>query len=320
MSTGFIVLLAAVAADALLGDPPSWPHFVRWLGRFIAWLEERLRRLARSPIGLRLAGAALVLVVVGAAVELCGLALALAGGIMLPLGLLLGALISFQCLAAGQLWREAQAVAEALAAGDLELARARLGMIVGRDTTALDEAGVRRAVIETVAENLNDGVVAPLFYLALGGPVWGVAYKAVNTMDSMVGYKNERYADLGWAAARLDDLAGWAPARLTALIIALACPLVGLSAGEAWRAALAGHAQHKSPNAGWPEAAAAGALGVRLGGPSTYAGRVVEKPWLNPQARQPEPADLGACLHLLVAASALASALALFTTWVLRGW
>lgn len=319
MTTGFVALLAAVAADALLGDPPRWPHFVRWLGRLIAWLEPRLRRAARSPVGLRLAGVALVLVVVGAGTWGARLALALAG-VLPPLGLLLGAALCFQCLAAGQLWREARAVNDALKAGDLTLARGRLGMIVGRDTASLDETGVRRAVIETVAENLNDGVVAPLFYLALGGPVWGVAYKAVNTLDSMVGYKDERYADLGWAAARVDDLAGWIPARLTALVIALACPLVGLSAGEAWRVALRDHGAHKSPNAGWPEAAAAGALGVRLGGPNLYSGRLVEKPWLNPQARQPEPADLETALNLLVASAAVASALALFAAWVLRGW
>jgi adenosylcobinamide-phosphate synthase len=320
MTTGFIALLAAVAADALLGDPPAWPHFVRWLGGLITWLEAKLRRLAMSPVGLRLAGVALVMAVVGAGILGARLALAISGGVFSPLGLLVGAAISFQCLAAGQLWREARAVHDALRADDLALARARLGLIVGRDTGALDEAGVRRAVIETVAENLNDGVVAPLFYLALGGPVWGVAYKAVNTLDSMVGYKDERYADLGWAAARVDDLAGWAPARLTALVITLACPLVGLAAGEAWRAALADHAAHKSPNAGWPEAAAAGALGVRLGGPSLYTGRLVEKPWLNPQARQPEPADLDAALNLLVAGAAVASALALLAAWVLRGW
>jgi adenosylcobinamide-phosphate synthase len=320
LTAGFLALLAAVAADALLGDPPRWPHFVRWLGGLITWLENRLRRLVHSPVGLRLAGVALVLAVVGTGTWCARLALAIAGGVFSPLGLLLAAALSFQCLAAGQLWREAKAVGQALAAGDLELARTRLGLIVGRDTAALDEAGVRRAVIETVAENLNDGVVAPLFYLALGGPVWGVAYKAVNTLDSMVGYKNERYADLGWAAARADDLAGWVPARLTALVITLACPLVGLAAGEAWRVALADHAAHKSPNAGWPEAAVAGALGVRLGGPNLYGGRLVDKPWLNPQARQPESADLEACLNLLVAGAALASALALLAAWVLRGW
>lgn len=320
MPTGFLPLLMAVAADALLGDPPSWPHFVRWLGRAIAWLEEVLRGLFPTPRGLRLAGLILVVAVVGSGAYGCWLALKLARFIFEPLALALGAAISFQCLAAGQLWREARAVAQPLDAGDLPLARQRLGMIVGRDTGALDEAGVRRAVIETVAENLNDGVVAPLFYLALGGPVLGVAYKAVNTLDSMVGYRNEKYADLGLAAARLDDLAGWIPARLTALAMAAACPLLGLDARASWRSALRDHAAHKSPNSGWPEAAAAAALGVRLGGPNYYGGVLVDKPWINHQGRDPLTADVGAIFRLYGAACALAGGVALLAVWQARGW
>ncbi len=319
MPNGFFPLLIAVAADALLGDPPTWPHFVRWLGRLISWLEGLARGIFHSPEGLRLAGFLLVAAVVGGGALGCWLALKLARAFFEPLGFLLATAVSFQCLAAGQLWREARSVAQPLEAGDLDLARQRLGLIVGRDTAALDEAGVRRAVIETVAENFNDGVVAPLFYLALGGPVLGVAYKAVNTLDSMVGYKNEKYADLGLAAARLDDLAGWAPARLSALLMALASPLVGLSADRAWRAALSDHAAHKSPNSGWPEAAAAGALGVKLGGPNFYNGRLVKKPWINPQGRQPEAADSRSSLDLLAAAAALASALALLVALARRG-
>lgn len=313
-------LLLALLADAWLGDPPAWPHFVRWVGRAIAWLETRLRTLCHTSQDLRLAGAALVLLVVGASAGAAWLALNLAHALLPLLGLALAAFLAFQCLAAGQLWREAKAVLIPLDQGRLDQARRSLAMIVGRDTAQLDQAGVRRAVIETLAENLNDGVIAPLFYLALGGPVLGVAYKAVNTLDSMVGYKNERYADLGWASARLDDLAGWLPARLTALVIMAAAPLLGLGPSQALQATLLYHDAHKSPNSAWPEAAMAGALGLRLGGPNFYAGQLVDKPWINPPGRDPLPPDPHAALHLLTLATSLAGGLAVLAVWLARGW
>ncbi len=196
-------LILVLLLDAWLGDPPGWPHLVRWQGRVITRLEAWLRPGGDSPAKLRLAGGGLVLLVVG------GSALAAWGGMALgralwpPLGLLVGIGLAFQCLAAGQLNREARAAECPLAAGDLPLARRMLARIVGRDTAALAPEGVRRAVIETIAENLNDGVVAPLFYLALLGPAGAVAYKAVNTLDSMLGYRDERYRHFGTAAARL---------------------------------------------------------------------------------------------------------------------
>lgn len=317
---GALPFLLAVLADALLGDPPTWPHLVRWLGQAIEGLEDWLRRRYFSPAELRLAGVILVILVVGGAWLAAALALGLATGLWRVLGLLLASLLAFQCLAAGQLWREARAVVQPLGQGDLPEARRRLALIVGRDTAGLDGQGVARALIETMAENFNDGVVAPLFYLALGGAPLAVAYKAVNTLDSMVGYRNERYADLGRAAARLDDLAGYLPARLSALLLAAACPLLGLSSGQAWAMARRDHGQHKSPNSGWPEAAAAGALGVRLGGPNHYGGLLVDKPWINPEGRQPGLADIAAMQRLLMLASALAAGLGLCLVWLTRGW
>ena len=313
-------LLLALAADAWLGDPPVWPHFVRWVGKAIAWLETRLRALCGTAQGLRLAGVALALLVVGGSALAAWLALKLAYALLPILGLALAALLAFQCLAAGQLWREAKAVLAPLEAGDLVEARRSLAMIVGRDTGQLSEMAVRRAVIETLAENLNDGVIAPLFYLALGGPVLGVAYKAVNTLDSMVGYKDERYADLGWASARLDDLAGWLPARLTAALIIAAAPLLGLNPGQALQATLLFHDAHKSPNSAWSEAAMAGALDLRLGGPNFYHGQLVDKPWINPSGRDPLPPDALAALRVLVMATSLAGSLVLLNVWLARGW
>ncbi|MFH1057252.1 MAG: adenosylcobinamide-phosphate synthase CbiB [Pseudomonadota bacterium] len=317
---GALVILLALAADAALGDPPAWPHLVRLMGRAIAGLEAWLRARYATPAELRLAGVALCLAVVGGFGWGAYLLLLLAGGLWWLLGLAVAALLAFECLALGQLWREAQAVNRPLLAGDLNQARQSLAMIVGRDTAALDEAGVRRALIETVAENFNDGIVAPLFYLALGGPALAVAYKAVNTLDSMVGYKNERYADLGLCSARMDDVAGYLPARLSAALLSAACLLAGLEAQAAWRGALSDHGAHKSPNSGWPEAAAAAALGVRLGGPNFYGGVLVEKPWLNPQGRDPLAADVSAMLRLYAAASALAGGACLLAVYLTRGW
>ncbi len=318
--SGAWIIAATVLLDALIGDPPSWPHLVRYMGRSIAFLEGRLRALALSSLGLRLAGAGLVLAVVGGFALAAGGLLWLSGWVAAWLAWLLSLLLAWQCLSAGQLWREARSVLAALDHGDLPLARRRLAMIVGRETQLLDPYGVRRAVVETVAENFNDGVVAPLLYLALLGPVGAVAYKAVNTLDSMVGYRDERYRDLGWAAARLDDLAGWLPARLSALLLMAACPLLGLKAERAWRVALRDHGAHKSPNSAWPEAAMAGALGVRLGGPNVYHGVLVDKPWICPEGGPSGPQQAEMAVRLMQLAFILAAGGAFFLAWGLGWW
>ncbi len=307
MISAWIIALACLA-DAVVGDPPTWPHLVRYMGRAIAWLELRLRPWCFSPTDLRLAGAMMLLAVAGGFALGAQALLVLCAWVAAPLYWIAALVLSWQCLAAGQLWREARVVLDALKSGQLEYAQGQLAMIVGRDTSRLDEEGVRRAVVETVAESFNDGVVAPLFYLAIGGPAAAVAYKAINTLDSMVGYRNERYGDLGWAPAHMDDLAGWIPARLSALLLVAACPLLGLGAGEAWQVLRADHGAHKSPNAAWPEAAAAGALGVRLGGPNYYGGRLVDKPWINQKGRMVSAGDGYHSLRLIQVAFVLAAA------------
>lgn len=296
-ATEFVV---AAAADLILGDPRWMPHPVRWMGRLIAWLDDRYFRLF-SAGHRRAAGVMLVATTVGVSVGITVLVVSVIDG---AVRFIVVSYLVASLLALASLDREALHVLQALAERRLDLARARLAGIVGRDTGDLDEPEVLRAVLETVAENLSDGVIAPVFYLMVGGIPWMVAYKCVNTLDSMVGYKNERYAELGWAAARLDDLANYVPARLSALLVLLVAAVCGLNPRAGWRIVRRDAAQQPSPNAGYPEAAVAGVLGVRLGGANRYFGQVIEKPFLG-DATQPLCIAQYAPLRRLVYGSAL---------------
>jgi adenosylcobinamide-phosphate synthase len=263
------ILVAALLLDLALGDPRWLPHPVVIIGRLISALDTILSRITSHR---RCAGILLLLITAGSAGTATWL---LIRGIWLlhPLaGFLVAAGISYTCLAARSLHRESALVADALAAGNIIEARSRLAFIVGRDTESLEEDEIWRALIETVAENTSDGIIAPLFWLTVAGPVGGMAYKAVSTLDSMVGYRSERYLRFGWASARMDDLLNFIPARLTALLMIMAAPLAGLSPKGALSITLRDRLKHPSPNSGHPEAAAAGALGVRLGGPASYNG------------------------------------------------
>ncbi|HEY5976061.1 MAG TPA: adenosylcobinamide-phosphate synthase CbiB, partial [Geobacteraceae bacterium] len=244
--------------------------------------ERWLRWLVPSE---RLAGVLLLVLTVGASVA-CGWGLlALAARLHPVAGTVAAVLLGWTCLAARSLHRESGLVAAALGRGDLAAARQSLSYIVGRDTAQLEEPEVWRGAVETVAENSSDGVIAPLFCLMLGGPVLALAYKAANTLDSMVGYKNDRYLKFGWASARFDDLLNLVPARLTGLLMVLAASLSGLSLPGAWRIMRRDGRNHSSPNSGIPEAAAAGALGVQLGGASVYFGTTVVKPTIGEPLR-----------------------------------
>jgi adenosylcobinamide-phosphate synthase len=296
-------ILLAVALDLLLGDPRWLPHPVRGIG----WLAQRLERPLRRLIPAeKAAGIVTVLLVVGstgltvwAAVRLAGLIHPLAGDVV-------SALAIYTAIAARDLARHSMAVFRALAAGDLALARQRVAHIVGRDTAHLDEAGVTRATVECVAESTVDGVTAPLFFAIVAGPVGAMAYRAVNTLDSTFGYKTERYLHFGWASARLDDLANYLPARLTAPLIGVAAALLGRRPLQAWRILRRDGRKHESPNAGLSEAAMAGALGVQLGGLNTYAGEPLEKPAIG------DPAVPLAAGHIPAANALMFATLALF--------
>lgn len=290
----------AAAADLIMGDPRWLPHPVRWIGSMIAWLEQQCFRLFR-PQQRRFAGVLLVMVTVGVSVAVSVWLLSTVAGATRFIAVCY--LVS-SLLALASLDREAVQVLRALAAGRLDLARRRVSGLVGRDTADLDEPEVLRAVFETVAENMSDGVVAPVFYLMVGGVPGMVAYKCINTLDSMVGYKNERYAEFGWAAARLDDLANYIPARLSAGLVLAVGLLYGVDPRAGWRIVRRDAARQPSPNAGYPEAAVAGVLGVRLGGLNRYGGRAVEKPFLGDPTHALAAAQY-ATLRRLVFGSAL---------------
>lgn len=312
-----LIVPAAVILDLCLGDPRALPHPVAGIGRLIAALETLLRRWVRND---RFGGILLLLLTVGTTYLLAFALLQGAYFISPALGFLVAAYISWTCLAARSLHSQSRLVADALAKGDLNEARQLLSYIVGRDTATLDEPAIWRATVETVAENSSDGVIAPLFYLLLGGPPLALAYKAINTLDSMVGYKNDRCRHFGWAAARCDDLANYLPARLTGILMVLAAPLTGLPLGSAWRIMVRDGRNHASPNSGIPEAAAAGALGVQLGGSSSYAGKVVAKPTIGDPFQPLTRAAYAGVVRLMYGALLLMLAMVLLWTVAQRSF
>lgn len=311
------VLGVALLLDLALGDPRWLPHPVVMIGRLITRLERVLRRSLGNE---RAAGVLLLLLTTSCAAATTWLAVWGSSQLHPLAGFLTAALLSATCLATRSLHHESALVADALREGDLVAARAMLARIVGRDTRDLDEAEIWRALIETVAENTTDGIIAPLFWLALGGPVAGMAFKAVSTLDSMVGYKNERYLRLGWASARMDDLVNFIPARLSALLMVMAAPLVGLSPANAAVIALRDRLNHPSPNSAHPESAAAGALGIRLGGLSTYGGVPSVKQYIGDPLRPIDGRAYGSMIRLMYAATLIMALLSLAVSAYLRGF
>lgn len=269
--------LAAVGLDLIAGDPRWLPHPVRGIGALAALVEKAARKIIRSEFIAGLAAVPLVLIPAGAVAF--GI-IAVARILHPAAGDVAAIMILYTTLAARDLTAHSGAVYKALKAGDLKLGREKVAMMVGRDTENLDEAEVSRAAIESVAENTVDGVTAPMFYALLAGPVGAIVYKAINTLDSTFGYKNERYMRFGRASAKLDDVANYIPARLTALLLPAAAALTGLNAKNAIIMIFRDGKKHPSPNSGLCEAGTAGALGIRLGGLNYYFGEASEKPAL----------------------------------------
>lgn len=307
MSDTVLALLIGWGLDLLVGDPEWFPHPVRFIGRFIGWMESRLRKSARN---LRAAAPVLTLSTVL-------LTMAATGGIvwvlrqmgrlpyMLGCALIFWTGLSTKCLA-----MEAEGVRRALGLS-LNEGRKRVARIVGRETAQLTEKEIICAAVETVAENTTDGVIAPMLYALLGGPILMMGFKAASTLDSMVGYLDDKYRDIGWFSARLDDVLNFVPARLTAMLMVLSAFLLKKDGKSAFRTVLRDHDKHKSPNCAWSEAAAAGALHIRLGGTHVYHGESVFKPTIGDDIRAPMPSDITDTCNMMYASSTLAAILCL---------
>ncbi|VAX29813.1 Adenosylcobinamide-phosphate synthase [hydrothermal vent metagenome] len=293
------LLSSAFGLDLLLGDPLWLPHPVRLMGRGIVRLETLLRRGFVPLIGEKLAGCLLLATLVFFAFATTYFLIVIGTWMHPVLGTALILYFSYTCLASKSLGDAARGVSNALSSASLPLARRRLSHIVSRETQDLSEKAVICATVETVAENTSDGIVAPLLYLALGGPALAMAYKAVNTLDSMVGYRSPRYRDFGWASAKCDDWANYLPARMTGFLMCISASLQSGRGLQALKIMRRDGEKHDSPNAGKAEAAMAGALGMQLGGPNFYKGVLKEKPWLGNAEKKPEIAQIQSSIRIM---------------------
>lgn len=311
-----ISLAVAIALDAVLGDPPNRAHPVAWLGTLIGVLDRRLRRV-RALSG-RAGGAILMLATVGASVSASALLSVSAWSVSPLAGVIADALLLWLAISTRSLARAGVSVAVALEAGDLGTARERVSRLVARRCDVLDDSGAARAAVESLSENVVDGVVAPLFWAAIAGPAGAWLHKAASTLDSMVGYRHEPYARFGTASARLDDVLAWIPARLTVAIVSLAAWSVGLDGRAAWRVGLRDRRHHASPNSAHGEAAFAGALHVRLGGPVEYPDGVHERPTIGAEGGGPDAHSLLSAARLVYATSVVAGLLAVVSLVAVR--
>lgn len=306
-------MLAGFLLDLIIGDPEGWPHPVIWIGRYISFMEKKLRKrggnlrasalwLTASTVLLSMAACAAVLLV-----------LSLLGRIPLFAGM---CILSWWALSCRCLAVEGRGVAQALKLS-LKQGRKQVGRIVGRDTACLSEGEIIKATVETIAENTTDGVIAPMLYLMLGGPVLAMGFKAASTLDSMVGYLDETYRDIGWSSAKFDDLLNWVPARITGFLMCISAFLCGLDGRNAFRILKRDHANHLSPNCAWSEASAAGALHVQLGGTHLYFGKPIEKPAIGDNDVPVSIADIGKTNRLMVFSAILLAASALIVGVIL---
>lgn len=309
-------LVVGFLLDSFIGDPYTLPHPIRAIGKLIAFLENKVRSRFAD---LRKGGVLLVLTVLLISAGVPAVILFICYKINMALGIIAESIMTFYMLAARCLYNESMKVCRAAEKGDTEGARQAVSMIVGRDTSVLDESGIVRAAVETVAENTSDGVTAPIFYMAFGGAVGGFFYKAANTMDSMIGYKNEKYADLGRFAAKLDDVLNYVPSRLTALLMIVSAAIMRSDAGNAYRIWKRDRRKHASPNSAQTEAVCAGALHIRLAGDAVYFGELHQKPYIGDDDRPIEPSDIRRANRLMYCASLLMLIIAVVVRAVIFG-
>ncbi|OAB39477.1 adenosylcobinamide-phosphate synthase [Paenibacillus macquariensis subsp. defensor] len=319
MGWAIFILWSAYLLDLIIGDPRWLPHPVIGMGNGIKRLEKIIRKYVSQPAKLKQAGILFPVLIVG-------------GAFLITWAVLRGLYLIHPWLATGvEIFLIATTIATKglkdagmevyghLNRGDLPAARLSLGMIVGRDTAHLDEPEIVRGTVETVAENIVDAIVSPLFFALIGGAPLAMAYRAVNTLDSMVGYKNDKYINLGWASARLDDIANFIPARITALLLVVSSWLMRLDYKISYRTIRHDARLHPSPNSGFPESAVAGALGIRLGGENVYHGVVSFRAYMGEFSRQMTKGDIQSTVRLMLMASLLFLMVCTFALWMMGG-
>ena len=294
MTEHIIAFSLGFLMDLIIGDPYNIPHPIRLIGRLIGFLDKKMLNLKKSAGSQKFRGLLMCVVVTGLTFTVMAAISLVSYGINRVLGIVVEAVFTCYILATKSLKDESMKVYKALKTGSIEDSRKAVSMIVGRDTQVLDEEGVAKAAVETVAENTSDGVIAPLIYTCIGGPVLGMLYKSINTMDSMVGYHNDRYENFGFFPAKLDDVVNFFPARISAILMILATIFVGkdFDTKGAYRIFIRDRYNHKSPNSAQTESACAGALGVRLAGDASYFGKIVKKPFIGDDTRPIEIEDI----------------------------
>lgn len=277
-----LISIFAYFMDLIVGDPYGFPHPVIYIGKLISLLERNLRKL---NINMKLAGALLCLILMSS-VALITYSICKLASVNIYLYIFVSAVIVCTCFSTKCLADEGKKIYDSFEENNIELSRKQLSYIVGRDTSALDEPDIIRATVETIAENTVDGTISPMFYAFIGGPILAILYKAVNTMDSMIGYKNERYIDFGMTAARLDDIFNYIPARISLIGFTMASFILRYDYKSCIKIAIRDRKNHTSPNCAYPEAAVAGALGIELGGTNIYFGQKVYKPTIGEKKRK----------------------------------
>lgn len=300
-----MVFFAGYLLDLLFGDPNWMPHPVVLIGKLISKFEIFLRKDCNTPAAEQRAGAQLVFLVLIATLLIFGSVIYLLEQFLPVVSIGFKILLTYQVLATKCLIKEGKMVQNSLISGTIIESRKQVSRLVGRDTSGLNQEGIIKATVETVAENTVDGVLAPLFYMAIGGPLLGILYKAVNTMDSMVGYKNETYLHFGRAAAKTDDFCNYVPARLTAVLMIFCAFLLKMDGKGAWKIWKRDRRKHASPNSAQTESVCAGALGIQLAGDAVYFGNVVKKPFIGDSTREIAIHDIGKACNLLLITSAV---------------
>ncbi|MEW6417348.1 MAG: adenosylcobinamide-phosphate synthase CbiB [Nitrospirota bacterium] len=311
------LLISSYIADLIFSDPEWFPHPVRWMGKLINLLDKGLNKKGEFWIKKRIKGVLLAFVIIGISAYSVYILLELSKRLNLFLHYLAWIYMGYTTISIRDLQIKARAIYKELERGDIFKARKELSRIVGRDTQNLSEDKIVRATIESIAESTNDGIVAPLFYLILGGPVLAVAYKSINTLDSMVGYKNEKYLDFGWFSAKSDDVANYIPARISGFLISISSFILGKGFRNAYKTMLKDGRRHSSPNSGISEAAMAGALGIRLGGGAFYQGKFIEKQYIGEDRRKVNAFFINESLKISFVTSVLMLIIGVVFKWLI---